>query len=181
MHTLRLGFCCALLALAACPSSAEEKKQDTVAVAVRIVPTGFRETGGRMLALFDPAQHFHVVVTNVGTSSIRLWKESCSWGYANLSFETKLADGKVQKISKMPRAWDKNVPDWTTLLPGDHLVLEVNFDASVWQNTPLPVAGQQRTLDLKATFEIAEDPQSKQKHVWTGKVSSAESKYTIFR
>ncbi|HEX7508999.1 MAG TPA: hypothetical protein VF550_19655 [Polyangia bacterium] len=179
MRILRAGFCYVLLALMTHPSFAEAKPND--AVTVRIVPASFREASGGMLAFFDPSQHFHVVITNGDAKSIRLWREQCSWGYANLSFEARGPDGKVAKITKKPRAWEKNSPDWTTLLPGDHLVLDVTFDVAIWQNAPLPASGQQRTVDMKAIFEIAEDSQTKQNHVWTGKVSSVESKYTIFR
>jgi hypothetical protein len=168
-----------LLALAAGPSSAQE--DSAVGLAVRIVPTGFTETGGRAITLFDPSQHFSVVITNVGKSPVRLWRDWCSWGYFNLSFEATDQDGMRVAVTKNQRAWDKNYPDWMIIPPGDHMVIEVAFDAATWRNAPVPPPGQQRTVKLRALYEVPADAEAKTNKVWTGKASSPENTYTLFR
>ena len=62
-------------------------------LAVRVVPTSYREETGRAIQLYRPSQHFHVVVTNVSDESVRLWREWCSWGYFNLSFRVTDEEG----------------------------------------------------------------------------------------
>jgi hypothetical protein len=150
-------------------------------VDVRIVPMRIRPTGERTLTLPDAAQHFYVVLTNVGARPLRLWREWCSFGYYNLSFEVTDEQGKIIKVTKKPRAWDKNYPDWTLVPPGDHLVFEVTLDESTWQPALLPPHNQQAALLLRAVFEIPDDRDSKRYSVWTGRVTSSVDAYTIYR
>jgi hypothetical protein len=67
-----------------------DEPAQTATLAVRIVPTSYREKTGRAIELRRPSEHFYVVVTNVSGEPIRLWKEWCSWGYFNLSDSTGL-------------------------------------------------------------------------------------------
>jgi hypothetical protein len=178
MHAHRIVACLGLVTLLACPLSAEEKPAEQLTV--RIVPTGLSEAGGRAITLFGSGQHFHVVLTNTGKTPVRLWKEWCSWGYFNLAFQVRSDDGKVTTTKKKPREWGKNFPDSTIIPPGDHMVIDVSFDTSAWQDAPLPPAGQQRTVSMRAVFEITADADTKKHKVWTGRVSSDENRYTIF-
>lgn len=50
-------------------------------LAVRIVSTKHHEKIGRTIELYQPSQHFDVVVTNVSDRPVRLWREWCRWGY----------------------------------------------------------------------------------------------------
>src|SRR5947208_270066 len=65
---------------------------EVAALTVRIVPTDFDETG-RVIEMNRPSQHFYVVATNVSGQSIRLWREWCSWGYYNLTFQVTGREG----------------------------------------------------------------------------------------
>jgi hypothetical protein len=89
--------------------------------------------------------------------------------------------GKKVIITKKPRGWDKNYPDWTIIPPGEHMVFDVKFDESTWQNAPLLEAGKPRTIRLKAIFEIPEEVEAKERNIWTGRVSSPEYAYTFYR
>jgi hypothetical protein len=146
---------------------------------VQIVPTGSTGKGPRNIALFEKGDHFHVVVTNVSEKPAKIWKEWCSWGYFNLSLEARDAEGKVVSISKRPRGWDKNYPDPMEIAPGDHLVINVNFEPYTWPNSPLSAKSRQATIRLKAVYEIREDKYSKEMGVWTGRVSSPELEYSF--
>jgi len=155
--------------------------ESTASLTVRIVPSGFTDTGTRSIVLQDKSQQFQVVVTNTGKDTVRLWRETCSWGYPNLSFEVVDQSGTTVRVIKKSRGWEKNVPVWMAIPPGDHLVLEVAFDPTTWQNAPMPRAGQQRVFDMRAVYEIGETPEAKANHVWSGRVVSAVNSYTIFR
>ena len=180
MKKTRLNVICSLSVVAALGRSfGEEKPAD--ALSVRIVPTNFQEKAGRSITLWQPTQHFHVIITNTSGKPLLLWKEWCSWGYYTLSFEVMDENGKKTHVKKMPRPWTKNFPDSITILPGDHMVFEVSFAGATWQNAPLPPKGKSHKIKMKAVFEIVEDEQSKKHGVWTGKVSSPEFPYTIYR
>ena len=150
------------------------------AVAVRIVPSRTDDKGGRSITLFQPAQHFHVVVTNVSREPVRLWREWCSWGYHCLSFVV-VEDGRNTAVTKAEISWRKNYPDSTTLAPGEHMVFEVTFDKSVWPNAPVPDNGKSRVVRMKAVFAVPADEDARKLGVWTGEVSSPVEAYTVYR
>lgn len=143
-------------------------------LSIQIVPETFR-VDRRWLRL----RQFHVVVTNNGAKPIRLWREWCSWGYFNLSFEARGQDGKPTKITLAPRPWDKNFPDWTAIPPGEHFVIDVNLQEPPWTANPGTMPKPQQTVRLRAIYEIPRDKEAKDNGVWTGRVSSDERAYTF--
>jgi len=169
----------ALIASAVLASSAQDDA--AVSLSLRIVPTSFTGTGARAITLIDPSQHFAVVLTNVGKSPVRVWRETCSWGYSNLSFEVQDQDGSLVTVTRRQRPWEKNFQDWMVLPPGDHLVFDVTFDATTWQHAPLPEPGRQRTVGLRAVYESADGKEARANKVWSGKVVSPQNPYTLFR
>jgi hypothetical protein len=169
-----------LLVLYATPATSADLKP-TDRVTVRIVPMTHRDDGVRGLTLWNPALPFHVVVTNVSNQPLRLWREWCSWGYYNLSFEVTDEDGKTTTVKKKQRGWRKNYPDWFLVAPSEHMVFDITLDESVWENPPLPEKGKSRVVKMRAVLEIPEDADTKGSGVWTGKVVSPEHSYTIYR
>ncbi len=150
----------------------------TTALAVRIVPTQYMEKGGGLILLKQPSEHFHVVVTNVSSVPIRLWREWCSWGYYNLTFLVTVGTDAPFVVKKQSRAWFANWPDPETISPGGHHVRDVAFDTATWVGSPVPEAGSGRTVRMKAVFELP--PEDAKPHgVWTGKVSSPEESYEL--
>lgn len=143
---------------------------------VRIVPTQYHEKTGRTIS-----GDFQVVLTNVSDRPVRLWREWCSWGYFSLSFVVTGEDGKSVAVRKKSRGWDKNYPDATIVPPGDHFVFRVSFDDAIWQDSPLPERGRSRTVQLKAEYAVESDEQSEKLGVWTGRASSPEDRFTIWR
>jgi hypothetical protein len=166
------AICFGLVVIASGPSPAGQESAGEVTV--EIVPSTFR-----MDRRWLQRKGFHVVVTNNTTKAIRLWKEWCSWGYFNLSFEARDKDGKLIKIARAERGWLKNYPDWIVVPPGEHFVIDVSFAEQPWTATPGPLPRPQQTIKLRAIYEISSDKETKQEGVWTGKVSSIEREYTL--
>jgi len=149
-------------------------------LSIRIVPTSSEDKVGRWLELDDDgSKHFHVVVTNVSSEPVKVWKEWCSWGYFNLTFEARDAAGKIVVISKRPRDWTKNFPCPVEIEASGHMVIDVSLAPAIWQNSPLSDESGRATLRLKAVYEIRDTKESKQENVWTGRISSPEAAYTI--
>ena len=172
---------CFVVLFSALIAKSDERVADPISV--RIVPTSFSKEGARTITLWQPTQHFHVVVTNTSDKPVRLWREWCSWGYYNLSFLVTGEDGKPIVVKKAWRGWKKNAPDSTTLPPGDHMVFEVSFDPKIWplaSSELLPEEGKSREVKMKAVFEIVKDNETQKQDVWTGSVSSPEETYVIY-
>lgn len=147
---------------------------------VRIVPTSYREEVGRAIRFGPTSPHFHVVVTNISDKPVRLWREWCSWGYFNLSFDVTDESGRSVTVRKRERVWHKNWPDWDVISPGGHQVREVTFDPETWIDTPLLDLKGREVIRMKAVYSIRPDEKSEEHAVWTGHVSSPEDSYTLW-
>jgi hypothetical protein len=99
---------------------------------VSIVPQGGPWSQNE-IHLSNPDDHFHVCITNISTSSIRLWKEWCSWGYFSLSFEVVLETGEGIHIHKKCGYWTYNSPDFIVLLPQEPMIFNVSFKNKIWR------------------------------------------------
>lgn len=148
-------------------------------LSVEVVPEGSK-TEGFTISLKVP---FHVVLTNTGDHDLTLWKEWCSDGYFNLSFEFTSQDGKVIKVEKAGRDWAKNFPDGFVVKPGGHFVLPVTFSSNepgAYQWTG--IESLQGVMTLKAIYKNASDfipngnPIPKP---WVGQVESKPMVVTI--
>jgi hypothetical protein len=152
---------------------------EVAALAVRIVPTSYREKGGGAIDLRRPSEHFHVEITNASGKPIRLWKEGSSWGDSNLSFEVTVEGGRSVTVQKTPRCYFKNAPFSEVIPPGGHLKREVTFDPREWDGWPLPEANGRTAVRMKAIYAIRAEPDAKAYGIWTGRVSSPEESYEL--
>jgi hypothetical protein len=148
-------------------------------LSVRIVPTSYRDDGGRTIQLSQPSWHFYVVFTNNSDKLIRLWKEWCSWGSDNLSFEVTDEKGRSVEVTNPRDTWNKNFPDWEVIPPGGQQVREINFDMPTWHNSPMPEAGMSRSVRMRAIYDIPAEPLTKKLGIWTGHVSSPAELYEL--
>lgn len=180
MLNWKLGAVCALAAAVVATSRSSESRGPAL-LALHIVPTRHDDKIGRSIELYGQGRHFHVVVTNVSDRPLRLWRDWCSWGYFALSFVATGEDGRRVTIRKKDREWSKNFPDSILVPPGEHLVLEVSFDDSIWQDTPLPEPSRSRAVKLQAVYEIQPDEETAKRGVWTGQVRSTSETYTLWR
>ena len=144
----------------------------TVAISVPL------RNGERLIENYFKKGHFYVVLTNVSAKPVRLWREEYSWGYSCLYFEITDATGKKRLAHKAESEWSKNFPDYHDLAPGDTWVMDVQFaDATVWNGFSIPSGSQNVTL--RAVYAIKPDNETREFGVWTGKIASAEGKFTI--
>ncbi len=133
----------------------------------------------------NPSFKFYAVVTNTSALPINLWQENCSWGFSNLYFEAKDANGNTHTIKKVKLSWDRNAPARLTLGPGEHRVIPVvlsfpthpNQDGA-WSLHSLSKS-KPKQLDIRPVFEIRTDDQSKRFGIWTGKCVGAYRKYEV--
>lgn len=162
-------------------SAAEpDARQDASTEAVEVKPESLRVSfalpkrgDARTLSLGESAAEFHVVLTNISSEPVRLWKEWCSWGYFNLTFELEFDDEKPVPVEKTERGWDKNFPDFVEIPPGEHFVLPVRLTADVWKFDFVKRGGAEpRRARLRAVYAVEPDDQSRAHGVWTGRVES---------
>jgi hypothetical protein len=134
---------------------------------VKIVPYSYYDESGPLINFHSP---FQVVVTNMSDTKQKLWKEWCSWGYFNISFEVALTDGTKCRITKKMRDWTRNGPDYLIVEPRNHFVYNVRFADDIWQGFPKQMSAQD--VKINAVFEVQPDDQSEKLGVWTGRIES---------
>ncbi|MBL8313566.1 MAG: hypothetical protein JNK55_07440 [Rubrivivax sp.] len=124
-------------------------------------------------APIEAARGFQVALSNVGDQPVRVWRDSCSWGHENLSFELRDDGGAVTTVRRRPITWEKNFPDWAMLAPGERLLFDVTLEPSGWLNLPALKPGEWRSVTLRAIYRSVSDRQAQLHRVWAGKVVSA--------
>lgn len=132
-----------------------------------------------------------IVFLNQGSKPLRIWKEWCSWGWFNLTFEIKRR-GKTVTLGRGGREWAINFPDFWTLAPKQALVRYVTLgssgedewdewgplDGEDWDWRDILSPGEHK-MRFRAIYEVHEDKESKENGVWSGKVTSEEHEYVI--
>jgi hypothetical protein len=98
---------------------------------IDIVPTS-SDGGKQRINIYDP---FYVVLTNVTDHDLSVWKERCSWGYFNLSFEFTGENGKVFRVKKKDVGFTVNFPDPYVVKGGRHFVRAVTLRSQDWLGT----------------------------------------------
>jgi hypothetical protein len=143
----------------------------------------------KMISIYSP---FCVVLTNVTDHNLIIWKEWCSWGYFNLTFEFTGKDGQAVQVRKKDRNWSKNFPAPYVVEAGKHFVLVVNLKED-WQGTEKLDGPMTMKAIYKNTNEafpgekpnpqnkIPDDMQKLIDTAWVGQVESEPMQVTIAR
>jgi len=144
-------------------------------------PGPFSGINHRSLPLQD-GKHFHVVIANKSTGTIKVWEAWNSWGFRNLRFEILDSDDNVvHSITKTThKVWTVNSPSQTAIKSGQFFVCDVDLTNRDWvvcrddktcQTFPQFLEMRnERTLRLRAVYEIPKDDKSQQLSTWTGVV-----------
>jgi hypothetical protein len=132
---------------------------------------------------FNNKPQFHVVFKNISDKPQKIWNESCSWGYENLSFEMIL-DGQKVLIEKKSRDWEKNFPDYWTILPGEYFVFDIYITSDEWN---FPTIGEaSKIVGLKALYKNTSNSfktgtEGNYEGFWTGQIESQVLEVTLYR
>ena len=165
----------ASLAILFSPLAWSAKPQETWTL--RIVPTQSSPERGISLDNASKGSVFYVVLTNISQSDLAVWREWCSWGYDNLSFDIRLSDGRTFHVKKKPQDYKKDWPDSYLVKKGTHFVISVRFD-ELWEGFPEDWRSQE--VRIKAIYKIERDQDSQRLKVWTGQMESTELTATLF-
>jgi len=136
----------------------------------------------------DLSRPFHVLLTNSTAHNLMVWKEGCSLGYFNLSFEFTGKDGKIVKVEKNRNVyWARNVPSGIAVLPGCAYPMTVNLwgrDAAgrgEWLGTEA-LSGSMKMKTIYQNANAGRKVGAKQKPVapvWLGRVASDPIRVSI--
>jgi hypothetical protein len=127
-----------------------------------------------LIDLATRSPHLTVVLTNKGSHKLRIWKDSCSWGYQNLSFELIDASGRRMRVTRAERGWEKNVPAWTDLPSGGSLSTDVTLSGAEWRGLPALKHGERRAIRIRAVYQSKNGFDAKTYRVWVGKAQSSD-------
>jgi hypothetical protein len=172
---------CLLLSILLLPSSSYlYANENTSPFSLSIViPPSY--DGSRQVSVENKFSEFHVLLKNISGKPQRIWREWCSWGRHNLSFELTI-EGEKMLITKTVISYLKNYPDDEVIDPNEFVVFDVFIASGGWLNLPKIKEGQNRLMgELKAIYEIAPEAEAKELGVWTGKIESAPVKVTVIK
>lgn len=174
---------CGLIGLVSTEPSMRAQDTSGVAPPGDPVSVGFAvpSSRGKHTVVLRGDGAFHVVVENTSSQPVNLWREWCSWGWYNLSFEIIDDAGNATPLRKKMRAWTKNYPDSCTVAPGSYFVYTVDFDPKIWEKPPLPREGKHHTVKLRAVFGVRDDAEAREHGVWTGRVTSPVRELDLYR
>jgi hypothetical protein len=127
-----------------------------------------------LIALTAGSPQISVVFTNKGEGSVRLWSDSCSWGYESLSFELTDSKGRISRVTRAELVWDKNVPAWDELASGASRATDVTLSAAAWRGLPKVKPGERRAVRIRAIYHVEPDSDATAHHVWVGAVRSVD-------
>jgi hypothetical protein len=163
------------LAAGFCLGADRQQPVPPISISVCIPATGALSTNrvdSRSLS-FGPKAHFHVLISNTSTNSVRLWDEWCSWGYGALSFQFDDKAGHRWDAKKVPTGWDNNFPRWWSFKPAESGVIDVYFaDPKVWDGFRHATGKKPLTVTLSAVYEIRANKETAEYGIWTGRVVS---------
>jgi hypothetical protein len=120
-----------------------------------------------------------VVIENKSSATLRLWSETCSWGYQNLSFEIADSNGKVFHVTRSERGWEKNFPQWDNVAPGASISKSVNLLDGQWRGLPSLQPGAHEAVRLQAFYKSSSSYESTANTIWVGSIVSDTSKVNI--
>lgn len=166
-----------------CSGAVLEPPAPPISISVCIPATGAYETsgGGSRSLSFFPGSHFHVVISNTSTNTVRFWDEECSWGYDALSFQFSDTAGNRWIAKKVSKGWDHNFPHWWSLKPTESGVIDVYFaDPKVWDGFRRATNKMFFTATLSAVYEIRADEDASENGIWTGRIVSAPVQVDIW-
>jgi hypothetical protein len=142
------------------------------------------------LEAFGHRRHdgFHVLLTNVSRTPIRVWQEWCSWGYYCLQIEVVEKDGTEHLLRKKPVPFYANFPDYVVLQPGQCSVWDVNLhEASVWTDLSWFPKDKMVNARVRAIFTVPSPTTEGDRlsgadrlGVWTGQAISDYQDFTLY-
>jgi hypothetical protein len=151
----------------------------TAPLTVTLKVTGAAAVPGVDIVIGDPAPQMTVVIRNTSSASVRLWKDSCSFGYRTLSFEITDSAGKHFVATRVERTWEKDFPAWDTLAPGASMTTDVSVTAKDWQGLPHLKPGERRPVRMHAVYHSAQGYEAQLNSVWVGSVASEDIDVTL--
>jgi len=130
---------------------------------------------------------FHVLLTNVSRTPLRVWQEWCSWGYYCLQIEVVEKDGTKHLLKKKPADFYADFPDFVDLQPGQSSVWDVDLrKSSVWRDLSWFPKDEIVNAKVRAIFTVRKPETESERaldadqlNVWTGQVASEYYDFTL--
>jgi hypothetical protein len=169
----------ALVAVGATTTSLPSETTNMSPLTVTLKVTGAAAVPGVDVVVGDPAPQLSVVIKNTSSASVRLWKDSCSFGYRTLSLDITDKAGKHFVVTRVERIWEKDFPAWDTLAPGATMSTELSITSKDWQGLPSLKAGERRAVRMHAVYHSAPEYQAQLNSVWVGSVASDDIDVTL--
>ena len=129
----------------------------------------------------QPGVSFYVAMENHATQTRTLLAENCSWGYEMIGFEAMDVNGNLYAVTRVPRAWHKNVPSPLPIQPGETVLRSVELGNGTWEGLPAMAPGKTMSLKLRAILQIKSEFPLIERGFWFGRMVSNWVTFTYTR
>ena len=143
-----------------------------------VVPSRSSPQGRSISFADDKPEESYVVLTNSSKDAQPVFQYQNSWGYQNVFFEFTMSDGRKVVASKRIQIFTVNYPGTFLIPPGEHRVYAIRLDKQ-WETQPQLAADAETLITLKAIYEVTATPEATEHKVWTGRVESKASNFTL--
>jgi hypothetical protein len=114
---------------------------------------------------------FTLQVVNVSPTPVRIWTDSCSFGYESLRFRACTGDGTPWWVRRKPARWTVNIPDYIEILPAAAHIRELDLGDGSWDLSESQEF-LRTELNVSAILEIGPDANTALYGVVTGSFES---------
>ena len=123
---------------------------------------------------------FNLEITNISRSPVRIWSTSFSYGYYSIYFRVSPLNGKPLFITRTPKRWTVNIPDFVLIQPGHSHVQELDLNNGTWNLNKCNV-DPQTDIDISSILEIVPDENTARYEILSGFYESNHIRFKSIR
>lgn len=108
-----------------------------------------------------------VDLVNISDHSIRIWKDSNSWGASRWRL-LRLRGASIETfVQKKKSTFTRNVPGFEEIPKGEHLTKPLTLNSEEWDVPPTGISFQPGDVVI-VVYDVPESPEARSMTVWHG-------------
>lgn len=156
---------------------------DTTTKSPLMLSVGIPEMHGRRTLPIN--RTFPLILINTSEYPLKLWRDTCSWGYVNPILEMQGIDPEKNHqwliLNKFDKYWARNIPDAALLAPGESMVLNLDLKEDIWKNFEFLATRVGKKVRMRVVYRNFVDEQTIKLKVWTGELRTAAQEYVVVK
>lgn len=115
---------------------------------------------------------FDISFFNGTKKKVMLLTEQCSWGYEMLRFEISNPAGKIYKVNRKIKAWNKNAPTPLEIESTGLKIRKVDLGDGTWVGIPSGSGSKVDGWFMRVILKLPKDKVLVDRGIWAGSISS---------